>query len=259
MKAILRVGKVRGSGSVGSMAGHHNRSRQTLNAMPLKGLGPRFLIGSGNPGADVRARYESTGCRQRKNGVTAIEVFLSASPEFFRPQTPMKWGSFGLNRVLAFCEKALPWAQRHFGRENVVSAVLHLDEATPHLHLAVTPIVTTGGKVRQSARSWLNGKAALSKMQDSFSEAVAELGLRRGRRNSTAHHKEVSEWYGEQREAAARQWDQAADMVEHGATCLQLRERAMQIRNPDLRLTPRNMPEKLKEEIDKRFGEEFRP
>lgn len=259
MKAILRVGKVRGSGSVGSMAGHHNRSRQTLNAMPLKGLGPRFLIGSGNPGGDVRARYEATACKQRKNGVTAVEVFLSATPEFFRPQEPLKYGTFSLNRVQAFCGKALPWAQGYFGKDNIVSAVLHLDEATPHLHLTVTPIVFLNGKARQSARTWLNGKAALSKLQDSFAEAVAELGLRRGQRNSKAHHKEVSAWYGEQREVAAQQWDQAADLVERGGTDVQLRQRAAQIRNPEIKLTPRNMPEKLKEEIDKRFGEEFRP
>lgn len=259
MKAILRVGKVRGSGSVGSMAGHHNRSRQTLNAMPLKGLGPRFLIGSGNPAADVQRRYEAAGCKQRKNGVTAVEVFLSASPEFFRPHAPLKYGTFSVNRVQSFCRKALPWAQDHFGEDNIVSAALHIDEATPHLHLTVTPIVVANGKARQSARTWLNGKVALSKMQDSFAAAVAELGLRRGQRNSKAHHKEVSEWYGEQREVAAQQWDKAAEMVEQGATYLQLQERAAQIRNPDLKLTPRQMPENLKEEIDKRFGVEFRP
>ena len=45
-------------------------------------------------------------------------------------------------RLKAWCADNLEWLRRTFGAENVVSAVLHMDEATPHIHAAVVPIVT---------------------------------------------------------------------------------------------------------------------
>ena len=36
----------------------------------------------------------------------------------------------------------LQWLHRTFGRENTVSAVLHMGEHTPHIHATVVPIVT---------------------------------------------------------------------------------------------------------------------
>lgn len=33
------------------------------------------------------------------------------------------------------------WLQSYFGKDNVVSAVLHMDETTPHIHAVVIPMV----------------------------------------------------------------------------------------------------------------------
>lgn len=54
-------------------------------------------------------------------------------------------------RLKAWCADNLEWLRRTFGAENVVSAVLHMDEATPHIHAAVVPIVT--GERRKVRRS----------------------------------------------------------------------------------------------------------
>lgn len=46
-------------------------------------------------------------------------------------------------------DTTLEWFRKEFGEENVVSAVLHMDETTPHLHVTVVPITTEEAKVRK--------------------------------------------------------------------------------------------------------------
>ena len=46
-------------------------------------------------------------------------------------------------------EATLDWFRKEFGEENVVSAVLHMDETTPHLHVTVVPITTEEARVRK--------------------------------------------------------------------------------------------------------------
>lgn len=49
----------------------------------------------------------------------------------------------------AWIKKTIEWFQREFGKENVVSAVLHMDETTPHLHVTVVPITHEPPKPRK--------------------------------------------------------------------------------------------------------------
>ena len=46
-------------------------------------------------------------------------------------------------------KKTIGWFQKEFGKENVVSAVLHMDETTPHLHITVVPITDKETKKRK--------------------------------------------------------------------------------------------------------------
>lgn len=38
-----------------------------------------------------------------------------------------------------WCNDSLKWLKDTFGKENVVSVVLHMDEHTPHLHTSMPP------------------------------------------------------------------------------------------------------------------------
>ena len=46
-------------------------------------------------------------------------------------------------------KKTIGWFQKEFGKKNVVSAVLHMDETTPHLHITVVPITDKDAKERK--------------------------------------------------------------------------------------------------------------
>lgn len=63
-----------------------------------------------------------------------------------------------------FCD----WLQKTFGKENVVSAVLHLDEKTPHIHATVVSIVR-GGRWKaklERERNTVSGKRTYRTKKD---------------------------------------------------------------------------------------------
>jgi len=75
---------------------------------------------------------------------------------------------------------------------NIVAAVLHKDEQTPHIQALVVPISDAG---RLSAYTYTGGREKLGAMQDSYARAMEPLGLERGVRGSVADHQTVKEFY----------------------------------------------------------------
>jgi hypothetical protein len=216
--AICRVEKIKDVSAITAMAGHQMRSRDCPNADVARENS--LLVGTGDVIADVERRIGGSGAKSRKNSVRAIEAVLSASPRFFRPEAPEAVGTWEEERLNDWAPKAVDWLQSHFGHDNVVSAVLHLDESTPHIHAVIVPVDDTpkarGPAIRLNAARWLDGRACLAQMQDSYAEAMAPLGLERGIRGRRVTHQRVSQLYGrlvaDQRHAAADR-QRAADIA----------------------------------------------
>ena len=90
----------------------------------------------------VNRRIEEAGITKvRSNQNTCIEIIFSGSPETMCAMSP--------EQVNAWANDTLAWARGRWGYENVVSATLHCDEKTPHMHVIVVPIVQ--GQSRRSA------------------------------------------------------------------------------------------------------------
>ena len=116
-------------------------------------------------------------------------------------------------RLPEWCDDNLQWLHRTFGRENTVSAVLHMDEHTPHIHATVVPIVT--GERRKAKRKQTEGRRTYRKKanvvrlcaddlltrerlvayHDSYATAMAKYGLQRGVRGSEARHTTTAQYY----------------------------------------------------------------
>lgn len=201
MYAILRAAKLGSGGEVGGSSQHATRERETPNADPDRRVDNRVVYGAADPAREIEKRIselKSQGVKIRKDAVRAIELFISASPEFFSKFPEKKE---------AFYAQSLTWLQQHFGKENLVSVIAHEDESTPHLSVHVIPVDRTpkpvipgkrqrGGDVRLNAHRWMGDGAKLSKMQTSYANAVKSLGLERGIEGSTATHQEVKRYYG---------------------------------------------------------------
>jgi len=76
----------------------------------------------------------------------------------------------------AWVEGNNKWMQDYFGKENVVHGVLHMDEATPHIHYFITPV--KDGKF--NAREIMGGRNKYAERQTSYAKAMEPYGLKRG-------------------------------------------------------------------------------
>ena len=181
-KAILRTAKLKSLSNIAGSASHVMRQRETPNADPERYDSNLVLVGSGDIRSDIEARLPE---KRRKNAVLAVEHVLTASPEWFKDKSP--------DEVMKWAEASVASMRSFWGDENVVSAVLHLDEATPHLHLYTVPIDPESGRL--NARGFIGGRDKLSALQDHYAKDMAKFKLERGIKGSKAKHTRVKEFY----------------------------------------------------------------
>ena len=183
--AILRIEKLKDYGTISAASQHVLRTRPVPNADPRRHQDNQVLIGPKQPGEVVKSikhRFEQLGIKPRKNSVLALQAICTFSPEMKKHIDIDQWS-----------KDSVKWLREYFGEENIISCVLHMDETTPHLHAIITPITRDN---RLSAREFVNGKAKLSEMQDSYAKAMEGHGLRRGLRGSRVSHQHVKVFYG---------------------------------------------------------------
>lgn len=126
------------------------------------------LIQSTNWMQDIQDEINRAGAKTRANSVVALDVIYTASGDFFKGRNNAENDQF--------FRDCLQFHQRKFG--HVISAVVHYDETTPHLHILSVPLTHDG---RLSAREIVGNRANLSRMQTEFFEQVGkEYGLERG-------------------------------------------------------------------------------
>jgi hypothetical protein len=157
-----------------------------------------ILVGTNSPITDINNRLIEQGFQnRRKDAVVAVEVLLTASPEYFKTtdETRKRYKfnhDWDAEKTIEFTRVARLWAENYF-KENLVNCALHLDEKTPHLQLMVTPITEDH---RLSAKDMFDRKG-LQDMQTSYARAVERLGLERGVSSELTgrRHDPVKNWH----------------------------------------------------------------
>lgn len=204
------------------MTAHIARTKIPPNAMPELTYLNEELVEYPEGVADrteaINHRLEHAGLTRKigTNQVRVIRVMLTATQEDMKRIVQE-------GRLKTWCADNLEWLRRTFGAENVVSAVLHMDEATPHIHAAVVPIVTgerrkvqkkktdepnkrkyrtkSAGRPRLCVDDVMS-RVKLKEYQGTYAAAMAKYGLQRGIDGSKARHVTTQEFY---RNAIARQ------------------------------------------------------
>lgn len=211
--AVLHLDKA--PGNEAPMTAHIERTQMPKNADPERTHLNRELIefpeGVRDRTQAIQHRLDNAGLTRKigTNQIRAIRVMLTGSPkDMQRIQTNGKLDEW--------CNDNIEWLQKTYGADNLVSAVLHMDEATPHIHATVVPIVTgerrkakkkppdEPGKKQyrkknpDAARLCADDVMARDKLtsyQDSYGEAMAKYGLQRGIKGSEARHISTQEFY----------------------------------------------------------------
>ncbi len=183
---------------------HNFRDKAVPNADESKTILPMLGCASGEAFvSEIKRRFESwkerkleakagkRGAKMAHDPVVCVEVLLTASPEYFRPENPDQAGHWRADRLEAWKKTIAQFATSYFG-DNLVSVILHLDEATPHAHCLCMPFDQEGNL---NAKRLFN-RANLIKLQDAYAQACKPLGLQRGLRGSQASHEDIKDFYG---------------------------------------------------------------
>ncbi|MGB5709597.1 MAG: MobV family relaxase, partial [Waterburya sp.] len=187
--AIARIAKLK-AGTINASELHVNRERLTPNANE-KVANIRF-VGEGDlRRLDDIVRERIGEQTIRKNAVLCVEMLLTASPEYFRPDEPSKAGYYVRDRLENWQQAVKGWLDDEYG-DRIVRAELHLDESTPHIHAYLVPLDERG---KLNCRGIFGGRQKLSQFQDSYASAMSPLGLERGIKGSKARHTKVKQYY----------------------------------------------------------------
>lgn len=209
--AVLHI--IKANSSLNSIAKHIERTAHPENADPARTHLNRYNLveypdGITGLAAAVEHRIANAGITRKISDrqVRCLNLVMTSDNE-------------GMQKIIdsgkldEWIADNIKWARDTFGGDNVVGAALHMDERTPHLHIAVVPIVTAERKKKAreaAAKRRYRTKAAnrprlcaddimergkMSRYQDIYAEAMAKYGLERGIRGSEARHIGQHEYY----------------------------------------------------------------
>ena len=159
--AILRFAKYKDP-TVSRIEAHNERTKENYASNPdikteLSKHNFHPVIPDGKY-RDISNRIiREAGCRVRKDSVTTVEVLITASPEFFVKKSRKE--------IREFFSYAVDFMKSKQNPDTYISAVVHVDEKTPHMHLCFVPITADG---RLSAKEIVGNKKKLTQWQDEY-------------------------------------------------------------------------------------------
>lgn len=126
----------------------------------------------------------------RNDAVLVAEFFVSASPEYMHAMSP--------DEQRKYFEASLDHIAGKYGQQNILYAVVHNDEATPHMHVGFVPITDDR---RLAAKEYFHGKTKIRRIQDDFHNYMNKRGydIERGE-PSELQHKSVHDFKKQERE-----------------------------------------------------------
>ena len=198
--AILRFTKHK-AGPAGALEAHHERTKEQYASNPdidtdRSKYNFHIIQPTQKYRREIDNRIKAAGCKTRKDSTMFVDTLITASPEFFAGRSRQE--------VQAYFTEAVAFMEQKVGRGNNFSAVVHMDEETPHLHLCFTPITEDGWL---STKEILGNRAQLSKWQDAFHAHMSKAFpvLQRGESALVTKRKHIPTWLFKQSVDLTRQ------------------------------------------------------
>ena len=159
--AILRFAKYKGP-EIGHIESHNERTKEKYASNPAidttrSHLNFHLVTPERKYRAESEKQIAEAGCRTRSDSVRVVEALVTASPELFKDKKK--------SEVKAYFTEALDFIQKYQSKETIITAVVHMDEKTPHMHICFVPL--TEDK-RLSAKEIVGNKKKLTWWQDEF-------------------------------------------------------------------------------------------
>lgn len=149
--------------------------------------------------AYVNQRIKDLGCRTKKDTVLLCSMVVSASPDFFDGYPP--------EIIKEYFRMCYNFFARKYGEKNIVSAVVHMDETTPHMHLNLMPVLDG----RLCCKKLFDRTGLRNLQTDIYEEVGKHWGLKRGEQGSKTKHLDVAEYKAKKAEEKADELEQLCD------------------------------------------------
>jgi len=177
-------------GSVAPMYRHNERTKQSYESNPdidpaRKQDNYHFITPKQSYYKEIQRLVKLNGCRQRSNSVMMVETIISVTPEYIN--------SFSAEEQKELFQSVTDFMKQRIGEENILSAVVHMDETSPHMHLCFCPITKDG---RLCAKDILGNAKDLARWQDDIFEHLHERWpeLERGEPAHETGRKHIPTW-----------------------------------------------------------------
>ena len=165
--AILRFAKYKGP-EIGHIEAHNERTKEKYASNPdvdtsRSHLNFHLVMPQRKYRTEAEKQIAEAGCRTRSDSVRVVEALVTASPEFFKGKKKAE--------IKAYFQEALDFIREHQDPKTIISAVVHMDEKTPHMHLSFVPLTEDG---RLCAKEIVGNKKKLTQWQDRFWEHMVK-------------------------------------------------------------------------------------
>ena len=164
---ILRFAKYKGP-EIGHIEAHNERNKEKYASNPdidpsRTHLNFHLITPWTKYRTEAEKQIAEAGCRTRTDSVRVVEALFTASPEFFKGKRQ--------SEIREYFTEALKFMEEHQSKDTMISAVVHMDERTPHMHLCFVPL--TEDK-RLCAKEILGNKKKLTWWQDEYWKHMVE-------------------------------------------------------------------------------------
>ena len=193
----MRIEKIKSVSSAGERLRHNRRLIPCVTSTP--GVKNARVILNEQMRKDKHKSFKQIfnervgGQKVRKNGIVAIEVVFTFSPNALQP-----------SRYRAWTNANIEWAKKVFGEKNIIDIQCHYDEKTFHNHVFIIP---QDEKERLNSRSFIGGhRNRMIELQTDYAKNVERFGLKRGisRKITKAQHESSKRWHAEHSEKENR-------------------------------------------------------
>ena len=206
--AILRFAKYKGP-EISGIEVHNERTKEKYASNPdidptRTHLNFHLIKPERRYRAESEKQIAEAGCRTRSDSVRVVEALITATPEFFKGKKRAE--------IKEFFSEALKFIKQNQAPETIISAVVHMDEKSPHMHLCFVPL--TEDK-RLCAKEILGNKKKLTQWQDKYWEHMVKKypDLERGESASETGRDHIPTRVFKQMARLTKQHDKLEEML----------------------------------------------
>ena len=159
--AILRFAKYKGP-EISRIEAHDERTKETYASNPdvdttRSHLNYHLIEPKGHYRQEAESKITDAECRIRSDSVRLVETLITGSPEFFQGKTD--------KQIKAYFRHALAFLRERQRPDTFISAVVHMDEKTPHMHVTFLPLTEDN---RLTAKEIIGNRKKLTQWQDDY-------------------------------------------------------------------------------------------